>query len=610
VNEHSNYWTRRARTSRFTRRRFVGGAAATGVGAAAFGLVGCGDDDDEGSDATATSTGTSSNGTGTATATSTGTAASEKQKGGRARFTSAGNTWDTFDSDRSRFGPMGAVLGLTQMGVVKWENYENSVISGEFAGTYEQPDDLTFTFTVADNLVWQDKPPVNGRAANAEDIVHHIERNKAGTLKDGTPDANFYRQPLFAVVEKAEAVDDKNVKVTMSRPWPFFLLTLAQTWTKVQSPEAVDAFEADFAQFNVDHMIGTGHFVLTKFNAEGSLSFDKFDKAIVDANWDGIDYINLFTDVAAQQAAFEQKQIDGFGFNAPPSVIADVVSRHKDEVHTIKNFIGNPIVGTFYGGAPPWQDQNLIGAIIQTLDRRGLLQQIYSGNGAIAGFPLPAWAPYALPESELIKYPGYLEDRDKDHTDARARWDAAGGSGLGEIIVDIPDIFEGSYAGIGSVITNHLKSVLGNDFTPVLQPYATITAKLVGQQYGNGANNVWWGWGNPHGDPDPTLDIINAFESTSSQYQQWAVDMPKMDGIIAKMKGEFDVEERIKLNHEASVELITHAGGGITPICQGIAEGIYWNYFQHGEITMFVTYPNWANDLWFDQKDPSWQGRG
>ena len=51
-----NYWLRKATSSRLSRRRFVGGAAATGVGAAGLALVGCGDDDDDDSGPAATNT--------------------------------------------------------------------------------------------------------------------------------------------------------------------------------------------------------------------------------------------------------------------------------------------------------------------------------------------------------------------------------------------------------------------------------------------------------------------------------------------------------------------------------------------------------------------------
>ena len=50
-----NYWVRRAAMQRLGRRRFLGGASAAGLGAAAFGLVGCGDDDDDGGSPTSAS---------------------------------------------------------------------------------------------------------------------------------------------------------------------------------------------------------------------------------------------------------------------------------------------------------------------------------------------------------------------------------------------------------------------------------------------------------------------------------------------------------------------------------------------------------------------------
>ena len=45
MNQEDNYWIRRMAGGGLSRRRFVGGAAALGVGAAGLALVGCGDDD-------------------------------------------------------------------------------------------------------------------------------------------------------------------------------------------------------------------------------------------------------------------------------------------------------------------------------------------------------------------------------------------------------------------------------------------------------------------------------------------------------------------------------------------------------------------------------------
>lgn len=54
MSQEDNYWIRRMAAGGLSRRRFVGGAAALGVGAAGLALVGCGDDDTTSKTATAT----------------------------------------------------------------------------------------------------------------------------------------------------------------------------------------------------------------------------------------------------------------------------------------------------------------------------------------------------------------------------------------------------------------------------------------------------------------------------------------------------------------------------------------------------------------------------
>ena len=143
----------------------------------------------------------------------------------------------------------------------------------------------------------------------------------------------------------------------------------------------------------------------------------------------------------------------------------------------------------------------------------------------------------------------------------------------------------------------------------MIEPYATITAKIVGQQYGNGSANTWFGWGNPPSDPDTTLTITNAFNSKSSQWAQWSVKMPDLDAMVESLENEFDTQKRIQLNHDAQKILLKYDGGGISGQFVTIGQYLYWNYYKQGEITHFVTDQNRARDWWFDQKDPSWASR-
>jgi hypothetical protein len=126
-----------------------------------------------------------------------------------------------------------------------------------------------------------------------------------------------------------------------------------------------------------------------------------------------------------------------------------------------------------------------------------------------------------LSEQELITFEGYREDRATEETEAKAMWDAAGGPGLGQIIVDFPDIWQGLYGGAAAV-TGQLKAVLGNDFTPTIQTYATISNKVANTQYGNGHNNIWYGWIFDIAEPEPTLYLHGFFNSTQPQFRSSA----------------------------------------------------------------------------------------
>ena len=600
-----NYWLTR---SRLSRRRMIGGTAAAGLGAASFALVGCGDDDDDdGGTTPAATSGSSSSPTAAASAAASPSAAA-KQKGGTAHLVSANNTWDTFDVDRSRFSPVAWLMGMTNLGVTQWKSFTDSKIEGGMAESWETPDKSTYVFKVRQNVFWHNKPPVNGRQAVADDIVQFIMRNKAGKTLDGTDDPNFYRKSAFQNVDKAEAVDKFTVKVTFTKPDPFFLTTLAGSYAKVQAPEAIKQFEKDYSNMKADQVIGTGAFVLKEWSAEGKSSWVRHDKFHDQVNWDGVNWVPLFTDQAAQQAAFEQKQIDVFT-PTQNSVIADLLKRFDGKIYESKVFSGNPQAGTYYGGAKPWNDPNLIGAIFRAFDRRALINSLLQGKAALSGNVPPTQSAFGITEKELITFPGYMEDRAKEEAEAKKMWDAAGGAALGEIIVDIPDIWEGLYSGGSALITNQLKKVLGNTFTAKIEPYSTITGKIVKQQYGNGSNNLWWGWITELSDPEPTLLNYLQYNSSQPQWKQFGVKIDKVDTLTANAVAEFDIPKRQEAAKEVERELLKAYGAGVHYTLVGVNSVLSWNYYKRPEAVPFVQQHQYGQQFWFDQKDPTWAGR-
>lgn len=602
-------------SSRLSRRRFVGGATAAGAGVAGLALVGCGDDDDDGNGGTApAATNTPASGqtpsNGQTPAASPTAAETEGKQGGVLRYSSANATYDTFDAARSRFTPFATIIGYTMQRIVQWDSFTQGIIGGAFAESWEQPDDTTLTFKLRPNNFFHDKAPVNGRATSVEDMVFHIERNKAGVLQDGTEDPNFYRVSNYQIVNTVEAVDDTTMRITLTSPDPFFLNLLAQSYEGIQAPEAVAEFEGRYSNFSSDLIIGSGPMILRDFSSEGRSLFVRNPTFWKDIFLDGIQEVPLFTDPTAQRAAFEQKQIDAYSPSTVP-VLEELTTRYEGEIQDRPGFSANPIAGTYYGGSGSvWADKRLIEAIFRAYDRRQLIQQFHGGRGAISGSIPPTQAAFRIPETELITYPGYLEDRDEEIREARALWEAGGGPALGKITFDVPDIFEGLY-GAASILVPMLNTNLGIDqFEATVEPYTTITSKIVQQQYGGGGNaNIWYGWVTELTDPEPSANLMSNFNSEAPLFQQYGVVMPEVDALVPQLAAELDVERRQEITKDIERILLANFGAGVPYSHVQITNSLTWNYVHPIERSPFSTAHLVAANTWFDPDDPTYQGR-
>ena len=598
----NNYWVRRQ-----SRRRFLGSAAGVSVAAVAFATTGCGDDDDDDSSSgSPTAAGATTEASVTAGPTKAATPAAKS--GGTARFVSSNATYDTFDHSRSRFSPVATIVGLTMQRVLQWDSFANGTLGGAFAESWEQPDAQTVKLKLRPNNFFHNKSPVNGRQTKAEDIKFHIERNKSGKLLDGTDDPNFYRKGEYQVVESVSVPDASTVLVKLAKPSPLFLNLLAQSYEGIGAPEAIQQFEKSYANFNQEMIIGSGPFVLTEFSSEGRLKFKKYDKSSRPVNLDGVQYVPLFTDTAAQQAAWEQKQIDGYG-PSTIQVLEELRSRFKGKVTERTGFSANPIIcGSYNGGAAPWNNENLIGAYFRAVDRRQLVQQFHGGRGAISGSIPPSQGAFALTEKELITFPGYLQDRDKDISDARKMWEAGGGPALGDVTIDVPDIFEGSYQA-SAILTAMLNKNLGtSQFKAKIEPYSTITSKIVQKKYGSGNANLWYGWDTEVLDPEPTAFLVSNYTSTSSLNQQFEVKVPGLDELLGKVAIELSPDKRKEMTKDVERMLLKAYGAGRPYSHVQITNTLYWNYYKPAESAPFSTAHLLAN-AWIDPDDPTYQGR-
>ncbi len=256
------YWNRYWK-ERPTRRRFLGGAVATGAGAAGLALVGCGDDDDD----------DNGGGGGLATATpgADATATPSDPFAGAKRGGTYRTTWT---GDPPTIDPYGNLSFLTKgfaaypySRLFKYNSGPGVKQSdlqpvGDLAESAEaSPDGLVWTMKLNPAAKFHNVAPVNGRAVTSDDVKFSWGR--------ATAETNTNRAQV-SFVDKVEYPDASTVKFTLKAPNAAFLDVLADAnilW--IMPTEAEGGFDP------TKQAIGSGPWMLESYTPSVSLKFAK-----------------------------------------------------------------------------------------------------------------------------------------------------------------------------------------------------------------------------------------------------------------------------------------------------------------------------------------------
>jgi hypothetical protein len=153
------------------------------------------------------------------------------------------------------------------------------------------------------------------------------------------------------------------------------------------------------------------------------------------------------------------------------------------------------VMSTFFVGAPPWNNPDLIKAM-GALIRREAITGLFGGRAAaIGGLPFGTSGAVVTEKTIVDLGLGWTP------AEAKTRWHAAGGPGLGTVTIDFPSIFDPLYSA-SSVIIDALNSTLGPQFRPAVETYTTISKRALEGYYGNGRAAFWFGWGPSMASPD------------------------------------------------------------------------------------------------------------
>ena len=537
-----------------------------------------------------------------ATATATGPVGDGRVrvKGGALRVPVQGPSWDTFDADRSRSNDVARLLGYTHRGIVHHRVPETGELEGELATNWEQPDPLTLVFRLAPGLRWQAAPGRSARQTTPGDVRVHIERNR-----DGDP-SQFPRSGLYAQVDRVETPDLGTVRVRFRRPDPFFLPTLAGPFARVQAPEVVQQVDA-LDGLDPAQVVGTGRFRLAAFSPVDGYAVRRGEADTTGESWlDEIRALAGLSGFAGAYQSFEAKSVDAVSLprGLDPATLGPVASGAATATGVPSLM---PLGGSYVPTGAPWGNPGLIGAVFRALDRRRVLAQSFPAGWELSGNVPPPQAASAFADRDLVSLPGYLEDRDRDATEARALWSAAGGPGLGAVTVDVPDVVHAQLPGLGPAIVANLAQVLGGTWDLRVETYATVQKRILERAYGAGANRLWFGFLSPLASPDPALDLYDLYNSRSRGFGGLAV--PRVDDLTSRAIVEFDAGARKNLCRSSALAIHENWGAGLLYLGVERLNAVRWGYVVAGQPSAFVNSVNTWRDVSLDPSHPAFAGR-
>jgi len=367
--------------TRASRRRFLAGAGAAGLGWGGLLLAGCGDDEGPGRSPTAPP-GDASPG---ATPTSPPEADIPKDGILRLRQTapwSSINPWKGLDSGLTWGFYVFDHLFYTPLDTLKPELF--------LATSLEQPEPTRIIFKLGEGY-FHDKPPVNGRRVTARDVKASYETS---IKQPGVSTTTFMTQ-VFAGID---VPDDETVIVKLNAPdaWAFTSTALGGVITGSIIPEEICA-QPDFMDRDI---IGSGRFVFEGHESGTNFRLRRFEKWRVPGEpWlAGMRWF-LIQEQAQALAAFSAQDIDTVGL-ANVLERDQLVQRHGKDIE-IDSDLSRSVWVILTRADGRWADPRARKAVNLAIDRDEIIEVMTFGEGVKSGVMPPAFASVSLSEQEL-----------------------------------------------------------------------------------------------------------------------------------------------------------------------------------------------------------------
>ena len=259
--------------------------------------------------------------------------------------------------------------------------YQNGALVPDLAESYTVSSDaLTYTFTLKNNLRFQDGTPLT-----ADDVAFTIGKIQDGTLKS----------PLranWSNISVKEIASDQ-IQFILKQPYSPFLANTTvgilpkHIWNTVSTDQFI------FSEYNIEP-IGAGPYKLAGIVRDSggiptSYTLTPWSKYSRGSAYISTLNINFYSDEKNLVTAFNSGLIESLA-SISPSDAADIASSTKN-VHTVNTPLPR-IFGVFFNQnqAPILADKAVRQALNAAVDRNQILTEVLDGYGTAVSGPIPA----------------------------------------------------------------------------------------------------------------------------------------------------------------------------------------------------------------------------
>lgn len=438
-----------------------------------------------------------------------------------------------------------------------WDPVAEEAILNNLAAEFENPDPLTFLFTIRDDVkAW---PAPYGREAAGEIITS--ADCEASFMRRGTaltaPDKRFPQR-----IDRYETPDDTHFNFYLSRPFIPAVREMANATWAIVPKKVIDA-NPSLSQIAA----GSGPFMMEEFRGQERIVLIRHPehfcapKPWLDT-WRHI----VITEDSSLLAAFRNGDHDING--------AFLDRERAEDFDADENFVVHKAPSLFYPVVhfkmrPPWDNVKVREAFSLAVNRDELIDTIQDGEGNYNGpiqWPQFNWA---LPQEELRQFYKFDQDRARELL-------AEAGVPNPTATMKIPDLPAPSIIGrTAELIQNQVNQVGFNIELDPIELGAFISSTILPGNF-----DLAFFPNLPYDEPDRPLAFYHSQGVTGTG--NWTnYTNPELDELIDAQAEEFDPEKRKEIILEAQRMILPEFGPQLT-FTGGFNYSAHWNHVGFG----------------------------